>query len=106
MALFNPARSLLMHMVDRLADHLTRDAPNREQAYLAMVGTICAVFSEACGGEWVYVPRSNAVERHLARERIVQALENGEGPTRIAQREGVDASLVRRIRRHRGTIGP
>ena len=99
-------RSLLMHMVDRLADRLTRDAPDRDAAYLAMVSTICSVFSEACGGEWVYVPRGNAVERLQARQRIALALEAGEPSPQIAAREGVDPSLVRRIRRLRGTIGP
>ena len=99
-------RSLLMHMVDRLADRLTRDAPDRDAAYLAMVSTICSVFSEACGGEWVYVPRGNAVERQQVRERIVLALESGDTPTQIAKREGVSRQLASKVRRLRGTIGP
>lgn len=107
MAPLNPVRSLMMHMVDRLADRLTRDAPNRDQAYLAMVATICSVFAEACGGEWVYVPRTNAIERDIVRERIAQALDAGETPTQIARREGVSRELASKVKRRlRGTIGP
>ena len=101
----NPAKSLLHACALRLADRLTRNSPQPEQAYMAMVSTIYSVFSEVCGGEWVYVPKINAVDREQSRERIALALQAGEPTNQIARREGVDASLVRRMRR-RGTIGP
>lgn len=104
----NPARSLLMHMVDRLADRLTRDHPDRDRAYLAMVSTICSVFAEACGGEWVYVPSSNIIELDQRRQRIAQAVAAGEPAALIAKREDVHPSTVRKLRarRVRARIGP
>ena len=99
----NPARSLFHGIALRLAERLTRDSPNPEQAYLAMVSTIYSVAAEVCGGEWVYVPQSNVIEREQARARIAMALEAGDAPTQIAKREGVGRTTVRRIR---GQIGP
>jgi hypothetical protein len=100
-----PAKSLFHAFALNLAERLTRDNAQPDQAYLAMVSTIYSAASQTCPGEWVYMPQGNVIERVQSRERIAQALQRGEASTQIAQREGVDASLVRRIRR-RGTIGP
>lgn len=100
------ARESLFHtFASALAAHLTRHSPNRESEYLTLVSLIYAQAAAVFGGERIYGPRTNQVEREQARERIAIALEAGESPTRIAEREGVDPSHVRRIRR-RGTIRP
>jgi hypothetical protein len=101
----NPAKSLFHAFALRLAERLTRDSPDPDQAYLAMVSTIYSQAAAVCGGEWVYVPQSNVAEIQQSRARIANALKAGEPTSAIAKREGVDVSLVRRIRR-RGTIGP
>jgi hypothetical protein len=88
-----------------LADRLTRNALNREAEYLTMVSLIYAQAASVFGGERIYGPRTNQVEREQARLRIAQAIQAGEPSSLIAKREGVDPSLVRRIRR-RGTIRP
>lgn len=77
-----------------------------EAAYLTAMSIICAQAARVVGGEWVYVPRVNQAARQQARERIVQALEAGEPTMNIAQREGVSVSLVKKVRRLRGTIRP
>lgn len=102
----NPAKSLFHAIVLRVADRLTRDNPNREQAYLAMISTIYAVAAEVCGGEWVYIPQTNRIETERARDRIALALEAGEEPAKIAKREGVHRETVHRLQRRRGTFGP
>jgi hypothetical protein len=101
----NLAKSLFHAFAHRLAEHLTRDSPEPDVAYMAMVGTIYSIAASVCGGEWVYVPQGNIVERAESRKRITVALDAGEPAAAIAKREGVDPSLVRRMRR-RGTIGP
>lgn len=98
----NPAKSLFHGFALRLAERLTRDSPQPDAAYLAMVSTIYAMAAEACGGEWVYVPQGNAVERLQARERIALAVKNGEATDAVAKREGVHPRTVRRIRGHIG----
>jgi len=94
----NPAKSLFDAMLLRMAERMTRDSPDRDRAYLAMVSTLYAVAAEVCGGEWVYVPQTNRVEREQSRERIALALEAGEPATEIAKREGTTPRTVRRIR--------
>lgn len=94
---------MLLHM----ADHLTRNSPNREQAYLAMASTLYALAAEVCPGEWVYIPHTNRIEREQARERIALALDSGAPVAEIAQRENVSRALVHKVRnRQRGTIRP
>lgn len=80
-----------------VAKHYTRNNPQPEQAYLAMVSTLYSIAAEKCGGEWVYVRRGNALEQHQVRERIVQAIQAGEPTDVVAQREGVHRTTVRRI---------
>jgi len=102
-----PARSLFETFLRAVADHYTRDNPNREEAYLSMVSTLYALAAAQCGGEWVYVPRTNAVEWQQTHQRIVKALQSGDTPTQIAAREGVSRELAAKVRRRlRGTIGP
>lgn len=101
----NPAKSLFHAFALRLAEQLTRDSPDPDAAYLAMVSTIYAHAAAVCGGEWVYVPHTNRIEQEQARARIAQALEAGEHPGAIADREGISRSLVRKVRKSRGTIG-
>ena len=103
----NPAKSLFHAIVLRMADRLTRDSPDRDRAYLAMVSTLYAVAAEVCGGEWVYIPQTNRVELEQARERIAMALDSGSPVAEIAQRENVSRALVHKVRnRRRGTIRP
>lgn len=97
----NPAKSLFHAIVLRMADRLTRDSPDRDRAYLAMVSTLYAVAAEVCGGEWVYIPHTNRIEREQSRERIALALDAGEPASQIARREGVTERHVRKVR---GTI--
>lgn len=86
-----------------LADRLTRNALNREAEYLTMVSLIYAQAASVFGGERIYGPRTNQVEREQARLRIAQAIEAGEPPAVIARREGVTDRHVRKVR---GTIRP
>jgi hypothetical protein len=97
--------SLFHAFATRLALRMAGHGPNREAEYLTWVSVIYSVAADCFGGERIYGPQTNRVEREQARQRIAIALQNGDAPTQIAQREGVDPSLVRRIRR-RGTIRP
>lgn len=87
----------------RLADHLTRAAPDPAAARQAMISTIYAQATVVFGGERIYGPRTNRVERDQARERIRLALQAGEKPQEIAARERVS---VRTVRRARGQVRP
>jgi hypothetical protein len=98
------ARDSLFHaFAAALAERLARDRPNREAEYLSLVSLIYAQAAAVFGGERIYGPRLNHVELAQSRERIVRALEAGEPPGAIAQREGVTPRHVRRLR---GTIRP
>lgn len=97
--------SLFNAFADALARRLTRDNPQPEQAYLAMMATIYSAAASVCPGEYVYIPASNPIELEQARARIARAIAMGESTREIAQREKIDPSFVRRIRR-RGTIRP
>lgn len=100
------ARESLFHaFASALAERLTRNSPNREAEYLTLVSVIYAQAAAIFGGERIYGPRNNVVEIEQSRARITAAIEAGEPTAQIAKREGVDPSLVRRMRR-RGTIRP
>ncbi len=98
--------SLFHAFATRLAQRLAGHGPNREAEYLTWVSVIYSVAADCFGGERIYGPQTNRVEREQARARIALAIQAGEPATQIARREGVDPSLVRRIRRQRGTIRP
>lgn len=93
----NPVRSLFHAFACRLAEHLTRDSPDPEIAYLSMVSTIYSAAASVAGGEWVYMPRENVVELEQRRQRIANAVAIGEAPDDVARREGVHRRTVRRI---------
>lgn len=100
------ARESLFHaFASALAAHLTRHSPNREAEYLTLVSLIYAQAAAVFGGERIYGPRTNQVEREQARMRIAKAIESGEPSAQVARREGVSLSLVKKVRR-RGTIRP
>ena len=82
---------------------MASNGPNREVEYLTLVSVIYAVAADCFGGERIYGPQVNRVEREQARARIAQALESGEPPALIARREGVTDRHVRKVR---GTIRP
>lgn len=100
--------SLFNAFADALARRLTRDNPQPEQAYLAMMATIYSAARSVCPGEFVYIPFSNPIEAEQARSRIAAAIAAGDSPTAVARREGVSLSLVKKLRRRgvRGTIRP
>lgn len=104
MALESPIHGFARALADSLADRLVSGAPqNRQAMYLTLLSLIYAKLANAAGGEWVYIPNSNRAELEQARERIAQALQAGEPPRLIAQRERVTERHVRKIR---GTIRP
>jgi hypothetical protein len=95
--------SLFHAFATRLARRLARNSPQHEAEYLTWVSVIYAVAADTFGGERIYGPQTNRVEREQARARIALALEAGEPPAQIAQREGVTDRHVRKLR---GTIRP
>lgn len=98
------ARESLFHaFASALADRLTRNSPNREAEYLALVSVIYAQAAAVFGGERIYGPRTNHVDAEQSRVRIASALQAGDTPAQIAKREGVTERHVRKVR---GTIRP
>lgn len=97
------SNSLFHSFATALAERLTRSAVNREAEYLTMVSLIYSQAAAVFGGERIYGPRTNQVEREQARLRIAQAVMAGEPTTVIARREGVTDRHVRKVR---GTIRP
>jgi hypothetical protein len=98
--------SLFHAFATRLAQRLAGHGPNREAEYLTWVSVIYSVAADCFGGERIYGPQTNRVEREQARARIALALEAGEPDQEIARREAVSRSLVRKVRQQRGTIRP
>ena len=94
----NQRDSLFHAFATRLAERLARNSPNREAEYLTWVSVIYSVAADCFGGERIYGPQTNRVEREQARVRIALALEAGEPATEIAKREGTTPRTVRRIR--------
>lgn len=99
----SPRESLFHAFATRLAERMARNSPNREAEYLTWVSVIYAVAADCFGGERIYGPQVNRVEREQTRERIALAIQAGELPTQIAKREGVTERHVRKVR---GTIRP
>jgi len=95
--------SLFHAFATRLAERMARHSPNREAEYLTWVSVIYAVAADCFGGERIYGPQVNRVEREQSRLRIATALQAGEPATEIARREGVSDRHVRKVR---GTIRP
>lgn len=101
----SPRESLFHAFATRLAERMARNSSNREAEYLTWVSVIYAVAADCFGGERIYGPRVNRIEREQARERIVKALEDGQATAEVARRERVSVSLVKKMRRT-GTIRP
>jgi hypothetical protein len=90
--------SLFHAFATRLAQRLAGHGPNREAEYLTWVSVIYSVAADCFGGERIYGPQTNLVEREQARARIAAAVMAGDEPGAIAKREAVHPSTVRRIR--------
>ena len=90
--------SLFHAFATRLAQRLAGHGPNREAEYLTWVSVIYSVAADCFGGERIYGPQTNRVEREQARARIALALQAGEPATEIAKREGTTPRTVRRVR--------
>jgi DNA invertase Pin-like site-specific DNA recombinase len=90
--------SLFHAFATRLAQRLAGHGPHREAEYLTWVSVIYSVAADCFGGERIYGPQTNRVEREQARARIAMALEAGEPAEQIARREGTTPRTVRRIR--------
>ena len=90
--------SLFHAFATRLAERMARNSPNREAEYLTWVSVIYSVAADCFGGERIYGPQTNRVEREHVRQRIAIALQSGEPATEIARREGTTPRTVRRIR--------
>lgn len=95
--------SLFHAFATALAERLSRHSANREAEYLSLVSVIYAQAAAIFGGERIYGPQTNRVEREQARARIARALLDGESPAQIARRENVSERHVRKVR---GTIRP
>jgi hypothetical protein len=99
--------SLFHSFALRMARLVVGDGPNREAEYLHWVSVIYSVARDCFGGERIYGPQTNRVEREQARQRIAAALQSGCPTKEIAMREGVSRELVQKVRnRIRGTIRP
>jgi hypothetical protein len=93
------SRDSLFHtFATRLAENLARNSPNREAEYLTLVSVIYSMAADCFGGERVYGPQTNRVEREQSRVRIASAIQAGEPTNDIAKREGTTSRTVRRIR--------
>ena len=102
-----PTESLFHMLLDAMAatgaEMLTEPGENRRAMYLTLMSIFYAKAANVAGGEWVYVPGTNRIDREQARSRIVLALQAGEAPTQIAKKEGVTERHVRKLR---GTLRP
>lgn len=104
------AKLLAEHAARGMASYGTGHAQgseaDRQAAYMQIMSLIYAQGAAMAGGERVYFPQSVLPEREQSRQRIALALGTGEPAQAIAMREGVSLSLVKKVRRARGTIRP